>query len=67
VRIRNKDYLIVFMPFFRVHVLKWTPVPPKPKERASASPPTKIPRKLIQMFILKGVLSEAEGRPLDQR
>ena len=32
VRIRNKDYLIVFTPIFRVHGLKRTPVPTKPKE-----------------------------------
>jgi hypothetical protein len=65
VRIRNKDYLIVFTPFFRVYGLKRTPAPPKPKERVSPSPPAKTPvDKLIQMLIQKGVLSEEEGREL---
>ena len=68
VRIRNKDYLIVFTPFFRVHGLKQTPAPPKPKDRVSPSPPAKSPTdKLIQSLIQKGVLSDAEGRALDQR
>ena len=68
VRIRNKDYLIVFTPFFQVYGLKRTPVPPKPKERVSPSPPAKNPAdKLIQMLIQKGVLSEEEGRALYQQ
>ncbi len=67
VRIRNKDYLIVFTPFFRVYGLKRTPPPPKPKERVSPLPPAKTPGdKLIQMLIQKGVLSEEEGRALYQ-
>ena len=68
VRIRNKDYLIVFTPFFRVHGLKQTPAPPKPKERVSPSPPAKSPAdKLTQMLIQNGVLSEEEGRALHQQ
>lgn len=68
VRIRNKDYLIVFTPFFRVYGLKRMPVPPKPKERMSPSPPGKAPAdKLVQMLIQKGVLSEEEGRALYQQ
>jgi hypothetical protein len=65
VRIRSKDYLIVFTPFFRVYGLQRTPAPPKPKERVSPSPPAKTPAdKLVQMLIQKGVLSEEEGREL---
>jgi len=65
VRIRNKDYLVVFTPFFRVYGLKRMPVPLKPKEPVSPSPPAKTPAdKLIQMLIQKGVLSEEEGRAL---
>ena len=68
VRIRNKDYLIVFTPFFRVHGLKQTPAPSKPKEPVSPSPPAKTPGdKLIQMLIQNGVLSEAEGHALYQQ
>jgi hypothetical protein len=33
VRIRNKDYLIVFTPVFRVYGMKRVFVPPKAKER----------------------------------
>ena len=50
VRIRNKDYLIVFTPIFRVHGLKRMPVPRKPKEP-----------------VLKGLLSEGEGRRILNR
>ncbi len=68
VRIRNKDYLNVFTPFFKVYRLKRTPVPPKPKERVSPSPLAKTPAdKIIQMLIQKGVLSEEEGRALYQQ
>jgi hypothetical protein len=65
VRIRNKDYLIVFTPFFRVYGMKRPPLSPKPKERVSPFPPAKTPAdKLIQLLIQKGVLSEEEGRAL---
>lgn len=67
VRIRNKDYLIVFTPIFRVYGMKRPPVSPKPKERVSPLPPAKTPAdKLIQLLIQKGVLSEEEGRELYQ-
>ena len=49
VRIRNKDYLIVFTPFFRVYGMTVPSVLLKPKE-------------LIQLLIQKGVLSKEEGR-----
>ena len=65
VRIRNKDYLIVFTPVFRVYGIKRPPVSPKAKERVSPLPPAKTPAdKLIQLLIQKGVLSEEEGRAL---
>lgn len=64
-RIRNKDYLIVFTPVFRVYGMKRPPVSPKAKERVSSLPPAKTPAdKLIQLLIQKGVLSEEEGRAL---
>lgn len=65
VRIRNKDYLIVFTPVFRVYGMKRPPVSPKPKERVSPLPSALTPAdKLIQLLIRKGVLSEEEGREL---
>ena len=67
VRIRNKDYLIVFTPVFRVYGMKRPPVSPKPKERVSPLPSALTPAdKLIQLLIQKGVLSEEEGRELYQ-
>lgn len=65
VRIRNKDYLIVFTPVFRVYGMKRPPVSSKAKERVSPLPPAKtLADKLIQLLIQKGVLSEEEGRAL---
>jgi hypothetical protein len=65
VRIRNKDYLIVFTPVFRVYGMKRPPVSPKPNDQVSPLPPAKTPAdKLIQLLIQKGVLSEDEGRAL---
>jgi hypothetical protein len=65
VRIRNKDYLILFTPVFRVYGMKRPPVLPKPKERVSSLPSPKTPAdRLIQLLIQKGVLSEEEGRAL---
>jgi hypothetical protein len=67
VRIRNKDYLTVFTPFFRVYGMKRLSVSPKPKERVSPVPSAMTPTdKLIQRLIQKGVLSEEEGRALHQ-
>ncbi|MDH5193194.1 MAG: hypothetical protein OEW32_05860 [Nitrospira sp.] len=67
VRIRNKDYLIVFTPFFRVYGMKRTPTLPKAKDRVLPRPPAQTPSdRLIQMLIQKGVLSEEEGRSLYQ-
>ena len=65
-RISNKDYLNVFTPFFRVHEMDARPTETERHVRRLLLQP-RPPDKLIQMFILKGVLSEAEGRALDQR
>ncbi len=65
VRIRNKDYLVVFTPVFRVYGMKRPPVSLKAKERVSSLPPAKTSAdKLIQLLIQKGLLSEEEGREL---
>ncbi len=67
VRIRNKDYLIVFTPVFRVYGMKRPPVSSKPNEQVSPWPSAMTPAdKLIQLLIQKGVLSEEEGRMLYQ-
>ena len=68
VQIRNKDYLIVFTPVFRVYGMKRPPVLPKAKERVSPLPSALTTAdKLIQLLIQKGVLSEQEGRELYQQ
>jgi len=65
VGIRNKDYLIVFTPVFRVYGMKRPLILPKAKERVSPLSPALAPTdKLIQLLIQKGVLSEEEGRAL---
>jgi hypothetical protein len=71
VRIRNKDYLIVFTPSFRVFGQKR--MPPEPR-RTEATPPAPSPAtpsrnsvdKLIQLLIKKGVLTEEEWRKANQ-
>lgn len=78
VRIRNKDYLAVFTPSFRVYGLKRQPAAetkhaesaPSPGGPASPAPPTAAMRnqmdKLIQLLIKKGVLTEEEWRKANQ-
>ena len=69
VRLRNKDYLIVFTPSFKVLGLKRPPPEPKQTPAAPVQPgatPTAPSRnsvdKLIQLLIKKGVLTEEEWR-----
>lgn len=65
VGIRNKDYLIVFTPVFRVYGMKRPPVSPKPEEWGGPSPSALTPTdKLIQLLFQKGMLSEEEVRTL---
>lgn len=67
VRLRNKDYLIVFTPSFKVFGLKRQPAAPKPAEQPAASASGKNSvDKLIQLLIKKGILSEADARALNQ-
>lgn len=77
VRIRNKEYLAVFTPSFKVYGLKRQPIaeskpvetvaPPGP---AAPAPPQAATRttvdKLIQLLIKKGVLTEEEWRKANQ-
>jgi hypothetical protein len=67
VRIRNKDYVAVFTPSFKVYGNRRPP--PETKQQPSQTPHTPIPsqgdkqtEKLIQLLIKKGVISEEEWR-----
>ncbi len=63
VRLRNKEYLVVFTPSFRVLGLKRPPPSPKPSEPVAAPPPAKNSLdKLIELLIKKGVITEEEWR-----
>jgi hypothetical protein len=69
VRLRNKDYVAVFTPSFRVLGQKRPPPEPKPAPAAPVQPgatPTMPSRnsvdKLIQLLIKKGVVTEEEWR-----
>jgi len=66
VRLRNRDYFIVFTPSFRVLGLRRAPPPPKSVE-SPAPPPSpnqanQVLNKLIQLLIKKGLLTEEEWR-----
>jgi hypothetical protein len=75
VRVRNKDYMAVFTPSFRVYGLPRQPERIKQAESASGarspSPPAASASrqqvdKLIQLLIKKGVLTEEEWRKANQ-
>jgi len=73
VRLRNKDYLSVFTPFFKVLGQKRPPPEPKQTQVAPSQPgatPTAPSRnsvdKLIQLLIKKGVVTEEEWRKANQ-
>jgi hypothetical protein len=67
IRLRNKDYVAVFTPSFRVLGLKRQPPKPKVPE-----PPRQIGEnknsinKLIQLLIKKGLITEEEGKAMLQ-
>jgi hypothetical protein len=71
VRIRNKDYLAIFTPSFRVFGQKRVPMEARRSE-GSAAPPSQGPPartpvdKLIQLLIKKGVVTEEEWRKANQ-
>ena len=73
VRLRNKDYMIVFTPAFKVFGLKRPP--PEPKQPPAAAPQPGTAQiapgrnsvdKLIQLLIKKGVVTEEEWRKAGQ-
>jgi len=76
VRLRNKDYLSVFTPSFRVLGQKRPPPEPKQAQQTQAAPvqPGATPTapshnsvdKLIQLLIKKGVVTEEEWRKANQ-
>lgn len=67
VRLRNKDYLIVFTPSFKVFGLKRPAPAAKTAEKPSppAAPANSVD-KLIELLIKKGVLTEEEWRKATQ-
>jgi hypothetical protein len=71
VRIRNKDYISVFTPAFRVYGTKRPPPEPKPPV-TQVQPGTpqhqanKQMDKLIQLLLKKGVITEEEWRKATQ-
>ncbi len=78
VRLRNRDYVAVFTPAFRIYGLKRTPPAPESTRRIDESaqpiPAPGMPapanrtavEKLIQLLIKKGVLTEEEWRKANQ-
>jgi len=69
VRIRNKDYVAVFTPSFRV--LGQRREPPKQKSQAAAAAAAAAPHKattdkLIQLLLKKGLITPEEARMLNQ-
>lgn len=70
IRLRNKDYVAVFTPSFRVLGKKRPPPEPRRAESPAASTQTQAPAqpgptpmdKLIQLLIKKGVVTEEEWR-----
>lgn len=76
-RLRNKDYLAVFTPHFKVYGQKRQPAPdprhaepPQPSGPPAVAPPASVNRntvdRLIQLLIKKGVLTEEEWRKANQ-
>ena len=69
IRIRNKDYLSVFTPAFRVYGKKRPPAEPKPPmTQAQPGSPTQDRQtdKLIQLLLKKGIITEEEWRKATQ-
>lgn len=69
VRIRNRDYVAVFTPSFRV--MGQRREPPKQKSQAAAAAAAAAPHKaaidkLIQLLLKKGVITAEEARTLNQ-
>ncbi len=77
VRIRNRDYLAVFTPSFRIFGQKRPPAEPKKPDVPVAAAPAQPPQphstpgrasvdKLLQLLLKKGVITEEEWRKANQ-
>jgi hypothetical protein len=67
IRIRNKDYVSVFTPAFRVYGKKRPPAEPKPAiNHAQPGAPAQDRQtdKLIQLLLKKGIITEEERKAL---
>lgn len=71
VRIRNRDYVAVFTPAFKVYGAKRPP--PEPKQPAAQAQPgapqrqtDKQTERLLQLLLKKGVITEEEWRKANQ-
>ncbi|MDF0645124.1 MAG: hypothetical protein P0111_13930 [Nitrospira sp.] len=71
VRLRNKDYMIVFTPSFKVYGIRRPP--PEPKQQTQTQPGSprnqaqdRQTEKLIQLLLKKGVITEEEWRKANQ-
>ena len=67
IRIRNKDYVSVFTPAFRVYGKKRPPAEPKPTiNQAQPGPPPQDRQtdKLIQLLLKKGIITEEERKAI---
>jgi hypothetical protein len=69
IRIRNKDYVSVFTPAFRVYGKKRLPVEPKPSinlVQPGSSTQDRQTDRLIQLLLKKGIITEEEWRKATQ-
>jgi hypothetical protein len=72
VRIRNRDYVSVFTPAFKVYGTKRPPPEPKQPPTAQAQPGApqrqtdKQTERLLQLLLKKGVITEEEWRKANQ-
>jgi hypothetical protein len=65
VRLRNRDYVAVFTPSFRVLGLKRPPAKPKPAEPSpQISANTNAIEKLLQLLVKKGIITNEEAKSM---
>jgi hypothetical protein len=65
VRLRNKDYVAVFTPSFRVLGLKRPPAKPKPPEPSpQIGENTNAIDKLLQLLVKKGIITDEEAKSM---